>query len=69
MILLVVRELLFVIVCLYLFMVLRSHYSKGLPLKDSFLENLHYVVIALFSPLTWYALLVAAIYVVYQIIH
>ena len=55
--------------CLYLLLVLTSHYSKGESFKDAFLNNIHYVVMVLFSPVTWFAIFVAAIYVAYQIIH
>ena len=65
----VLRELLSLLACLYLFMVLRSHYSKGEPIKSAFLNNVHYVVMVLFSPVTWVAISLAAIYVVYRIIH
>jgi hypothetical protein len=65
----ILKELLVLLACLYLFLVLRSHYSKGESLKDSFLNNVHYVVMVLFSPVTWFAIFVAAIYVAYQIIH
>ena len=65
----ILKEILALLACLYLFLVLRSHYSKGDSFKDAFLNNIHYVIIVLFSPITWFALLIAAIYVVYQIIH
>lgn len=65
----ILKEILVLMVCLYLFLVLRSHYSKGESFKDAFLNNVHYVVMVLFSPVTWFAILVAAIYVIYQIIH
>ena len=65
----VIRELLSLLACLYLFLVLRSHYSKGESFKAAFLNNVHYVIWVLFSPITWFALFIAAIYVVYQIIH
>ena len=65
----ILKEILVLMVCLYLFLVLRSHYSKGESFKDAFLNNIHYVVMVLFSPVTWFAILVAAIYVIYQIIH
>ena len=65
----ILKELLVLLGCLYLFLVLRSHYSKGESFKDAFLNNVHYVVMVLFSPVTWFALFVAAIYVAYQIIH
>ena len=65
----ILKELLVLLTCLYLFLVLRSHYSKGESFKDAFLNNVHYVVMVLFSPVTWFAIFVAAIYVVYQIIH
>lgn len=63
------KELLVLLACLYLFLVLRSHYSKGESFKDAFLNNVLYVVMVLFSPVTWFAIFVAAIYVAYQIIH
>ena len=63
------KELLVLLACLYLFLVLRSHYSNGESFKDAFLNNVHYVVMVLFSPVTWFAIFVAAIYVAYQIIH
>lgn len=66
---LLVKEILFLIVCLYLFLVLRSHYSKGETFKEALTNNLGYVLIVLFSPVTWWALAIAAVYVVYQIIH
>lgn len=65
----ILKELLVLLVCLYLFLVLRSHYSKGESFKDAFLNNVHYVVMVLFSPVTWFAIFVAAIYVAYQIMH
>ena len=65
----ILKEILVLMVCLYLFLVLRSHYSKGESFKDAFLNNVHYVVMVLFSPVTWFAIFVASIYVVYQIIH
>lgn len=65
----ILKELLVLLACLYLFLVLRSHYSKGESFKDAFLNNVHYVVLVLFSPVTWFAIFVAAIYVAYQIIH
>lgn len=65
----ILKELLVLLACLYLFLVLRSHYSKGESFKDAFLNNVHYVVMVLFSPVTWFAIFVAAIYVAYQIIH
>ena len=65
----ILKELLVLLGCLYLFLVLRSHYSKGESFKDAFLNNVHYVVMVLFSPVTWFAIFVAAIYVAYQIIH
>lgn len=65
----ILKELLVLLACLYLFLVLRSHYSKGESFKDAFLKNVHYVVMVLFSPVTWFAIFVAAIYVAYQIIH
>ena len=65
----ILKEILVLMACLYLFLVLRSHYSKGESFKDAFLNNVHYVVLLLFSPVTWFAIFVAAIYVAYQIIH
>ena len=65
----ILKEILVLMVCLYLFLVLRSHYSKGESFKDAFLNNVHYVVLVLFSQVTWFAIFVAAIYVAYQIIH
>lgn len=65
----ILKEILVLLACLYLFLVLRSHYSKGESFKDAFLNNVHYVVMVLFSPVTWLAIFVAAIYVAYQIIH
>ena len=65
----ILKELLILLACLYLFLVLRSHYSKGESFKDAFLNNVHYVVMVLFSPVTWFAIFVAAIYVAYEIIH
>lgn len=65
----ILKELLVLLACLYLFLVLRSHYSKGESFKDAFLNNVHYVVLVLFSQVTWFAIFVAAIYVAYQIIH
>ncbi len=65
----ILKEILVLMACLYLFQVLRSHYSKGESFKDAFLNNVHYVVMVLFSPVTWFAIFVAAIYVAYQIIH
>lgn len=65
----ILKEILILLACLYIFLVLRSHYSKGESFKDAFLNNVHYVVMVLFSPVTWFALFVAAIYVAYQIIH
>lgn len=65
----ILKEILVLLACLYLFLVLRSHYSKGESFKDAFLSNVHYVVMVLFSPVTWFAIFVAAIYVAYQIIH
>ena len=65
----ILKELLVLLACLYLFLVLRSHYSKGESFKDAFLNNIHYVVMVLFSPVTCFAIFVAAIYVAYQIIH
>lgn len=65
----ILKELLFFLACLYLFLVLRSHYSKGESLKDSFLNNVHYIVMVLFSPVAWVAIFIAAVYVAYQIIH
>ena len=65
----ILKELLILLACLYLFLVLRSHYSKGESFKVAFLNNVHYVVMVLFSPVTWFAIFVAAIYVAYQIIH
>lgn len=65
----ILKELLVLLACLYLFLVLRSHYSMGESFKDAFLNNVHYVVMVLFSPVTWFAIFVAAIYVAYQIIH
>ena len=65
----ILKEILVLMVCLYLFLVLRSHYSKGESFKDAFLNNVHYVVMVLFSPVTWFDIFVATIYVAYQIIH
>lgn len=65
----ILKEILVLMACLYLFLVLRSHYSKGESFKDAILNNVHYVVMVLFSPVTWFAIFVAAIYVAYQIIH
>ena len=65
----ILKEILVLMICLYLFLVLRSHYSKGESFKDAFLNNVHYVVIVLFSSVTRFAIFVAAIYVVYQITH
>lgn len=65
----ILKELLVLLACLYLFLVLRSHYSKGESFKDAFFNNVHYVVMVLFSPVTRLAIFVAAIYVAYQIIH
>lgn len=65
----ILKEILVLLACLYLFLVLRSHYSKGESFKDAFLNNVHCVVMVLFSPVTWFAIFVAAIYVAYQIIH
>ena len=65
----ILKEILVLMICLYLFLVLRSHYSKGESFKDAFLNNVHYVVMVLFSPVTWFAIFVASIYVAYQIIH
>ena len=65
----ILKELLVLLACLYLFLVLRSHYSKGESFKDAFLNNVHYVIMVLFSRVTWFAIFVAAIYVAYQIIH
>lgn len=65
----ILKELLVLLACLYLFLVLRSHYSKGESFEDAFLNNVHYVLMVLFSPVTWFAIFVAAIYVAYQIIH
>ena len=65
----ILKEILVLMVCLYLFLILRSHYSKGESFKDAFLNNVHYVVMVLFSPVTWFAIFVTAIYVAYQIIH
>lgn len=65
----ILKELLVLLACLYLFLVLRSHYSKGESFKDAFLNNVHYVVMVLFSPVTWFVLFVAAVYVAYQITH
>ena len=65
----ILKEILVLLACLYLFLVLRSHYSKGESFKDAFINNVHYVVMVLFSPVTWFAIFVAAIYVAYQIIH
>lgn len=65
----ILKEIQVLLACLYLFLVLRSHYSKGESFKDAFLNNVHYVVMVLFSPVTWFAIFVAAIYVAYQIIH
>ena len=65
----ILKELLVLLACLYLFLVLRSHYSKGESFKDAFLNNVHYVIMVLFSPVTWFAIFVASIYVAYQIIH
>ena len=65
----ILTEILGLMVCLYLFLLLRSHYSEGESFKDAFLNNVHYVVMVLFSPVTWFAIFVAAIYVAYQIIH
>ena len=65
----ILKEILVLMACLYLFLVLRSHYSKGESFMDAFLNNVHYVVMLLFSPVTWFAIFVAAIYVAYQIIH
>jgi len=65
----ILKELLVLLACLYLFLVLRSHYSKGESFKDAFLNNVHYVVMVLFSPVTWVTIFVAVIYVAYQIIH
>ena len=65
----ILKEILVLLACLYLFLVLRSHYSKGESFKDAFLNNVHYVVMVLFSPVTWFAIFVASIYVAYQIIH
>lgn len=65
----ILKEILVLLACLYLFLVLRSHYSKGESFKDAFLNNVHYVVMVLFSPVIWFAIFVAAIYVAYQIIH
>ena len=65
----ILKEILALLACLYLFLVLRSHYSKGDSFKDAFLNNVHYVIMVLFSPVTWIALFLAAISVVYKIIH
>ena len=65
----ILKEILVLMVCMYLFLVLRTHYSKGESFKAAFLNSVHYVVMVLFSPVTWFAIFVAAIYVAYRIIH
>jgi len=69
MIIILLKEILALLTCLYLFLVLRSHYSKGESFKEAFQNNVHYVIMVLFSPVTWIALFLAAISVVYKIIH
>lgn len=65
----IVKEILVLLFCAYLFLVLRSHYSKGETFKEAFQNNLMYVMMILFSPITWFMIFIAIIYVVYQIIH
>lgn len=65
----IVKEFVALLFCAYLFLVLRSHYSKGESFKEAFLNNLIYVMMILFSPVTWFLIFIAIVYVVYQIIH
>ena len=65
----ILKEILILIVCIYIFLVLRSHYSKGETVKESVTNNLGFVIVILFSPVTWILLLVAAAYVVYHLMH
>lgn len=63
------KEIFILILSIYAFLVLRSHFSKGESIKEALFNNLGYVVAVLFSPVTWFALFLAAVYVAYQIIH
>lgn len=63
------KEILIFIICLYFFLILRSHYSKGMSIKKAIGENNHLLLMVLFSRITWYALLIATVYVIYHIIH
>ena len=66
---LILKEILILIVCIYLFLVMRSHYSKGETLKESFTNNLGFTIAVLMSPATWFVILMAIVYIVYHIIH
>lgn len=66
---LILKEILILLGCIYLFLVMRSHYSKEEPLKESLTNNLGFMVAILMFPVTWIAIVVAIAYVVYHIIH
>lgn len=66
---LILKEILLLLGCIYLFRVLRSHYSKGETIRDSLTNNLGFLMAILMSPATWIAILIAIAYVVYHIIH
>lgn len=66
---LILKEILILIGCIYLFLVLRSHYSKRMTVKESLVDNLGFVITIFFSPVTWVAILIAIVYVVYHLIH
>lgn len=67
--LIIIKEIVILIFCILLFLVLRSHYSKGKTIKDAFWDNCGYALMVLFSPVTCVILIVSAIYVVYRIMH
>ena len=69
MIITILKELLILIGCIYLFLVLRSYFSKGNTIKESLTENLGFAVGILLSPVTWGVIIIAIIYVVYHLMH
>ena len=66
---LILKEILMLLGCIYLFLVLRSYYSKGETFKESLTNNLGFLVAILMSPVTWIVIIVAIAYVVYHLIH
>lgn len=65
----ILREILFFVVCLCLFFVLRSHYSKGESVKTAVRSVLYVLLRFLTSPFALIAILIAVAYIVYRLMH